>query len=125
MSLPLETKEMAVQELSVPEQVGLERTLAAWAVYLPAARPADEFVTRLGQQLVMTRKREYERQHRNARRLRVAGIIGGVASLVGGVVVWVLWRQRRHRPEGPTACLQAPSASGIKLLLRAHHPARS
>jgi len=125
MSLPLETKEMAAHELSVPEQVGLERALAAWVVNLPAARPADDFVTRLGQQLVAAHKRDFERQHRNANRLRVAGIVGGVASLVGGVLVWLLWRQRRHRPESAAAGVQPSLAGGIKPLFRARHPARS
>jgi hypothetical protein len=125
MSLPLEMTKSAERELSGPEQIGLERALTVWALTLPAARPADDFVTRLGQKLEKNATREADRHRQQVRQLRAAGIIGGVASVVGGVVVWVLWRQRRHQTDDATGGVQPLLASGIKPFLRAHHPARS
>jgi hypothetical protein len=53
-------------------------------------------------------------------RLRIAGVVGGIVSLVGGLVFWLLWRQH-HKPQARAATPAKPGWTwGWKPLSRAH-----
>jgi hypothetical protein len=123
MFLPLEAVDVTEKELSLAEQSALEGALAqALAPARSAAQPSEKFVARLGKQLMESARLEAEAQARRGQQLRTAGLVGGVASVVGGVVVWLVWRQ--HHKVGDPNCKPVVAWSA-KPLSRAHHPARS
>ncbi len=107
MSLTLEptVKEKPGEGMSLAEQAALEGALAAALTpALSAGKPSDQFVAQLGQQLAAAADRELGAEQRRERQLRTAGLVGlagGLFSLVGGVVVWLLWRQRRKPESAP------------------------
>jgi hypothetical protein len=125
MSLQLEATDTTEWDLNLAEQQALERALAqALAPARFAAEPSEKFVARLGQQLVETARREEEAQLRREQQLRTASLVGGVASVVGGLLVWLLWRQH-HKASDAGAGSKPVVAWSIKPFSRAHHPARS
>ena len=92
---------------------------AALTPALASAKPSEAFVAHLGHQLTEAARSEAQEQKIREQRLRIAGVVGGVVSLVGGLVFWLLWRQHRHKPQ-----VAAPSKPGWtwgwKPLSRAH-----
>jgi hypothetical protein len=94
MSLSLEMTETKRDELSLAEQAALERTLSK-ALFVVV--PSDKFVAQLGQHLAEAAKHEAEAEQRRERRLRTAGLVGGLFSVLGGLVVWLLWRKRHGK----------------------------
>jgi hypothetical protein len=104
-------------EFSVVEEAAWEAALAAALTpALASAKPSEAFIAHLGRQLTDTALREAQEQKILEQRLRVASVVGGVVSLVGGVVFWLLWRQHRK----PQAAAAKPGWSwGWKPLSRA------
>ena len=72
---------------------------AALTPALSSAEPAEVFVAHLGRQLAETARGEAQAQKLREQQLRVAGMVGGAVSLLGGLVVWLVWRQA-HKPDG-------------------------
>lgn len=106
MSLTVEA-EVTPAELGPAEQLALEKAMAA---ALTSGVPSERFVAHLGQQLAETARREQLAQQRREERLRTAGLfglVGGIFSLLGGLAVWLLWRQRRK--EGAPASKLLPA----------------
>ena len=97
---------------------------AAWeatvaAVLTPAlasAKPSEAFIAHLGRQLSEAAQREARAQKTREERLRIAGAVGGIVSLVGGLVFWLVWRQH-HKPG---AAAKPGWVLGLKPLSRAH-----
>ncbi len=91
------------EKLTLAQQAALE---GAWASALTpalsAGRPSSQFATQLSQQLSAAARKAWEAQQRHERQLRTASLVGGLFSVVGGVVVWLLWRQR-HKTEHASA----------------------
>ena len=94
MSLTLEMTETKQEAFGLAEQAALEGALAN-AMFVVA--PSDKFVAQLGQHLADSAKREGEAERRREQRLRTAGVVGGVFSVIGGLVVWLLWRKRHNK----------------------------
>jgi hypothetical protein len=94
MSLSLEMTETKREEFGLAEQAALEGALAN-ALFVVV--PSDKFVAQLGQHLAEAAKRDAEAERRRERRLRTAGLVGGVFSVLGGLVVWLLWRKRHDK----------------------------
>jgi hypothetical protein len=89
------------------ERRAMERALVS--VMLPVA-PSQSFVDRLSQDLVEEARRQQSAQRRHAdQTLRFFGIFGGLVSVVGGLILWIVLRQERN-PEPGTA--QAFSGQG-------------
>jgi len=89
---------------------------AALAPALASAKPSEAFVAHLGRQLSAAAQRDAQEQKTREQRLRIAGAVGGVISLVGGLVFWLVWRQH-HKPGTPA---KPGLAWGLKSLSRAH-----
>ncbi len=98
MSLSLEMSGTKEAGLSPAEQAALERALPQ---VLVVVAPSDKFVAQLGQHLTEAARREAAAEQRRDRQLRTAGLVGGVVSVLGGLVVWLLWR--RLHPKAPLA----------------------
>jgi hypothetical protein len=94
MSLTLEMTETKPEVFGLAEQAELEGALAN-AMFVAA--PSDQFVTQLGQHLAQAAKREAEAERLREQRLRTASVVGGVVSVLGGLVVWLLWRKRHNK----------------------------
>jgi hypothetical protein len=115
---------------SAPPESGLPDVDAAWEAALAAAltpalasaKPSEAFVAHLGHQLVATAQSEAQEHKVREQRLAIAGVVGGIVSLVGGLVFWLLWRQH-HKPHA-AATAAAPAKTGWtwgwKSLSRAH-----
>jgi hypothetical protein len=86
---------------------------------LSSGRPAEAFVAHLGRQLAETARCEAQEQKILEQRLRAASIVGGVVSLVGGLVFWLFWRQR-HKPQTAAPAAKPGWTWGWKPLSRAH-----
>ncbi len=117
---------------SAPSESGQPDVDAAWEAALAAAltpalasaKPSEAFVAHLGHQLVKAARSEAQEHKVREQRLAIAGVVGGVISLVGGLVVWLLWRQY-HKPQAAAATTSAAPAKtgwtwGWKSLSRAH-----
>ena len=109
----------AQKELGPAEDAVWEAALAAALTpALSSAKPSDAFIAHLGRQLNEAARREAQTQQI----LRIAGVVGGFVSLLGGLVVWLLWRQR-HQPQAaakPPAAAKPTWTWGWKPLSRAH-----
>ncbi len=97
---------------------------AALTPALASAKPSEAFVAHLGHQLVTAARSEAQEHKVREQRWAIAGVVGGVVSLVGGLVVWLLWRQY-HKPQAAAATTAAAPAKtgwtwGWKSLSRAH-----
>lgn len=58
--------------------------------------PTDLFVLELEQELMGEARRQNQDPRRLSHDLRVFGLVGGgLLSIAGGVLMWVLWRQNR------------------------------
>ena len=127
MFLPLDSETTRLRpqaEIGPAEQAAWEEALATTLTpAMASARPSSAFVAQLGQRLAETAKRDALEQQRREERLRTARLVGGVFSVVGGLVVWLLWRQH-HKTESLAPSKPAFSW-GFKPLTRAHHPAHS
>ncbi len=85
------------------EQQALERVIEE--TFAPVL-PSELYVSELEQELVETAKRQYEIQQHMEQGLHVMGWIGGgLLSIVGGVLMWLLWRQ--HRIKKPSTKLSS------------------
>ena len=117
---------------AAPSESGLPDVDAAWEAALAAAltpalasaKPSEVFVAQLGRQLVKAARSEAQERKVREQRLAIAGVVGGIVSLVGGLVFWLLWRQH-HKPQGAAAPTPAAPAKsgwtwGWKALSRAH-----
>jgi hypothetical protein len=114
---------------SATSESGLPDVDAAWEAALAAAltpalasaKPSGAFVAHLGHQLVATAKCEAQEHKVREQRLAIAGVVGGIVSLVGGLVFWLLWRQH-HKPQATAAAARAKTGWtwGWKSLSRAH-----
>ena len=89
---------------------------AALTPALASAKPSEAFVAHLGRQLSAAAQRDAQEQKTREQRLRIAGAVGGVISLVGGLVFWLVWRQHHKPGEGA----KPGWALGLKSLSRAH-----
>jgi len=89
---------------------------AALTPALASAKPSEAFVAHLGRQLSEAAQREAQAQKTREERLRIAGAVGGIVSLVGGLVFWLVWRQH-HKPG---AAAKPGWVLGLKPLSRAH-----
>jgi hypothetical protein len=77
------------------EKQALEHSIS---VALVPASPSEFFVSDLEQQLIDEAKRHQQDQQALLQGLRVVGLIGGgLLSVVGGVLMWLLWR--KHQPQ--------------------------
>jgi len=77
------------------EQQALEHSIR---VALAPASPSEFFVSDLEQQLIDEAKQHQQDQQALLQGLRVVGFIGGgLLSIVGGVLMWLLWR--RHQTQ--------------------------
>ena len=86
-------------EVGLADDAAWETALAAALTpALSSAKPSEVFIAHLGRQLTETARHEAQEQTIREQRLRIAGAVGGVVSLVGGLVVWLLWR-KRHKPQ--------------------------
>jgi hypothetical protein len=104
-------------ELGLSEDAAWETALAAALTpALASAKPSEAFIAHLGRQLTETVRREAQEQKMREERLRIAGVVGGVVSLVGGLVFLLLWRQHRK----PTATSKPAWSWGWKPVSRAH-----
>ena len=93
---------------------------AALTPALASAKPSEAFVAHLGHQLTAAARREAQGQMIREQRLRIAGVVGGIVSLVGGLVFWLLWRQH-HKPQARAARPAKPGWTWEwKPLSRAH-----
>ena len=116
LSLEMQTPRTPTRKVSgTADPAVWEATLAAALTpALSSAKPSEAFVAHLGRQLA----REAQEQKTREQRLRVAGVVGGVLSLVGGLVFWLLWWQGR---KPPAQAAGKPGWSwGWKPLSRAH-----
>ncbi len=92
------------------ERQAVERVLVS--VIVPV-EPSKSFVDRLSQDLIEEARRQQSTQQRNAdQTLRFFGIFGGLVSVVGGLILWLVLRQERNpeqaqqqpfRGQGPSA----------------------
>jgi hypothetical protein len=89
---------------------------AALTPALASAKPSEAFIAHLGRQLTETARREAREHQIREQRLRIAGVVGGIVSLVGGLVFWLLWRQHRK----PEAAVKPGWTWEWKPLSRAH-----
>ena len=95
------------------ERQAMERVLVS--VIVPV-EPAQSFVDRLSRDLVEEARRQHSVQQRHAdQTLRFFGIFGGLISVVGGLVLWLVLRQER-KPE--QASQQAFSGQGPSAMPR-------
>ncbi len=117
---------------TAPSEAGLPDVDAAWETALAAAltpalasaKPSEAFVAHLGHQLVKAARSEAQEHKVREQRLAIAGVVGGIVSLVGGLVFWLLWRQH-HKPQAAATTTPAVPAKsgwtwGFKALSRAH-----
>ncbi len=64
--------------------------------------PTDLFVLNLEQELMEEAQPQDQKPHRLMQDLRVFGLVGGgLLSIAGGVLMWVLWRQSRPASDTP------------------------
>jgi len=123
-SLDLRTPHASASaESSLPEVDAAWETALAAALTpaLASAKPTEAFVAHLGHQLTVAARREAEGQKVREQRLAVAGVVGGIVSLVGGLVFWLLWRQHHLKPQVKAAAPAKPGWTwGWKTLSRAH-----
>ncbi len=102
---------------------GTQEPDAAWEATVAAAltpalasgKPSEAFVAHLGRQLSEAAQRDAQAQKTRDQRLRIAGAVGGVISLVGGLVFWLVWRHHHKPGEGA----KPGWALGLKSLSRA------
>jgi hypothetical protein len=106
-------------EAGLADDAAWETALAAALTpALSSAKPSEAFIANLGRKLADTARCEAQEQKLREERLRVAGVVGGVVSLVGGLAVWLLWRQHR-KPQ--SAAVSKPGWTWAwKPLSRAH-----
>lgn len=94
------------QNIPLYERKTLEHSIST---ALRPAMPNATFVSELEQELIAKAERHYRNQVNALQGLRVIGLIGGgVLSIVGGVLMVVLWRQRQT--ENPD---EGKSAAGL------------
>jgi hypothetical protein len=106
-------------EFGLNDDAAWETALAAALTpALASAKPSEAFVAHLGRRLTENARREAQEQKLREQRLRVAGAVGGIVSLVGGLVFWLLWRQH-HKPQAAATAKQGWTW-GWKPLSRAH-----
>ena len=93
----------ARDEFGLTDEAAWEAALAsALTPALASAKPSEAFIAHLGRQLTETARREAQEQAIREQRLRIAGVVGGIVSLLGGLVFWLLWRQHR-KPQAAAA----------------------
>ena len=81
---------VVIQEhIPLHEQRALERAIVT---VLTPVRPSQVFVEQLSHDLTEEARQQYEAQRRHVNRaLRAFGIIGGgLASMIGGIAIWLL-----------------------------------
>lgn len=92
------------QRVSFQEQAVLERNIPA---VLTPVRPVETFVSDLERELITAAQRQQREQVQFWRGVRTLGMIGGgLLSVVGGVFMWVVWRQ--HPGSDGQPALTAP-----------------
>jgi hypothetical protein len=86
------------QNIPTYERQNLERSISA---ALKPAMPNATFVSELEHELIAEAERHYKNQVNAMQGLRVVGLIGGgLLSIVGGVLMVLLWQQRKtENPE--------------------------
>lgn len=102
------------EHVPLREQQAMERSLVK---VLPPVMPSQDFVTRLGHDLVEEARRQQVVQLRHTNQaFRFLGIFGGLVSVVGGVILWLLLRRDGDDPQrnvglpGQSAASAPPSA---------------
>ena len=114
-------KTTAPETLGRTDEAAWEAALAlALTPALSSAKPSEAFIAHLGWQLAETARREYRVEPTRGQRWAMAGVVGGILSLAGGVLVWLLWRQRRQPRTGGKA-----DWNGWKSVFRTPHPLKA
>lgn len=89
------------QRVSPQEQRTLERSICET---LATTAPAETFVAELEQGLLTEARRQYHYPLYSWRWLGVAGLVGGgLLSIVGGMWMWLHWRERHSALAAPVA----------------------
>ncbi|MGC9349450.1 MAG: hypothetical protein ACP5JG_15030 [Anaerolineae bacterium] len=104
-------KYVVLQEhMPVPEQRALERAVVT---VLPPVEPSRAFVNQLAYDLVEeAQHQETGRQSLHQASRILGGMGGSLLSIIGGIVIWLLVRNREGGAETPTAPLSGqPVAS--------------
>ncbi len=92
-----------VEQLSWEEQRSLEEALTA--VLAPPHQPEDAFVAELEEALLAEAERRQEQQSR----LSTVGLVGGgIATLILGILGFILFRRQRREAEPEEAPAPAP-----------------
>ncbi len=109
------------EEIPFEEKRALEQSIAN--VLIPVL-PSEAFVRRLHRDLVAEAERQQAAstasEQRTPRILRLVGLVGGgILYVIGGVVVWLLWRHSDERERAQvnigtsTTESQRPSAAAL------------
>jgi hypothetical protein len=83
------------------EQMLLEQSIQA---VLSPTLPTDRFVVELERELIHEARRQERYEQNMGRGLRVIGFIGGgLLSIAGGILMWMLWQRHQTQKDGGEA----------------------
>lgn len=99
------------EHVPVRERQTIERILVS---VMRPIEPSQSFVNRLSRDLTDEARRQYSVQQRHAdRALRLFGIVGGLLSVVGGGLLWLLLQQERELPPAPKRAFSHRKPSAV------------
>ncbi|HQE92520.1 MAG TPA: hypothetical protein PLH19_10745 [Anaerolineae bacterium] len=95
------------------EQIQLEQLIQA--ALLPAL-PTDRFVDALEHELIQEAQQQERRAQNTGRGWRIVGFVGGgLLSVAGAILMWMLWQRHRTPQEGGEAAATSKRPSRFRM----------